>query len=450
MTHCAIIPATLLTIGAFASAQPVAFIADSVPCDVSNAFPFLVQADRDAAPEWAILTGSEMVISETRPGTDDRTIRLPDATTLFDFRDTDHDGIPELAIVRGRSLEYWPDATTAATTQPRVHIQDDRFAALAYGAPRPTQLFFRRRGGTFLSAAIYDEPRIWDLAGLPVPSAVDEEPPEPALIFAQSWDAVNRSAGPDAGREYTILQRFEIAASTTIPDRQPAGRVALEATASPPELWPSFPLTQSGPPVDRIGFARLPGALNDTLVVRRPADMSRASTPRRLPGIIILPAGRAPDLNGDGYADIVVWRLARPAPALDALTTAARTGAIEIVVTVHLFDAAADRYAGRPTLWFRAMAPIFDTLAAGIAGPFAQALFDDIDRDGRDEMLTSGSGNEVLGWKFSGSQQTEPDYRLTLNEPVSEWTTFSLESAPSWLMIAKTPSAFHLITLPQH
>ncbi len=167
-----------------------------------------------------------------------------------------------------------------------------------------------------------------------------------------------------------------------------------------------------------------------------------------MPGRIVIPGGRPPDLNGDGYADVVLWRSARPAPTLDALANAARTGGWVVVVTVHLFEPEAGRFAARPVVWFRAAAPLESVLAAGVEGPYAQVRFNDVDGDGGDEMIVSGAGDEIAVWKYTGALATAPSYRVKLEGPVLD-VPFSVTGPETgWLAIVKTPRAFHALTLP--
>jgi hypothetical protein len=84
-----------------------------------------------------------------------------------------------------------------------------------------------------------------------------------------------------------------------------------------------------------------------------------------------------------------------------------------------------------------------------VAGPFAHGRFDDIDGDDRDELLTSGDGDEIVVWRFDGDFAARPAYRAELDGPVLDFA-FTLHAPEfGWLAVVKTPRAFHALTLPR-
>lgn len=436
-----------------ARSQSRPLVIDSIDCETSLAWPFLLQSDDDAAPEWAVLIEHDLVVSETRPGTDDRRIRLPDDTSLFDVRDLNRDGRLDLAAIRGEYLEYWPDAFQLDPMQPNGRIEDTRFAALAYGAPRPARLFLSQQGQTFLSAPIEGEPRLWTIEGSAIITPVVSSAPV-SLVFSQAWEAAPGPASMRGANEYQIVQQFQS------PRRDPATQsdaavqglgasLARDAAGAPTSEWPSFAL-RSGT-ADRVAFALLSPDFQETLIeLRRPEVQAtpRPPSPKPIPGILIVPGGRAPDVNGDGYADLVLWRSARPAPTLDALARAAHSGGWAIVVTVHPFEPSRDRFAARPITWFRIDAPLVSVLSTNISGPFAHVRFDDVDGDGREEMLTSGAGTEFVVWKFAGGRVAMPTFRTAFGESVLDVEFMARAPEFGWLAVVRTSRAFHAVTLP--
>jgi hypothetical protein len=427
------------------------FVVDTVSKTTGVSIAFVVQTDRDPTPEWAVLTGDTLTISELRPGLSDQTLQLPEGATLFDLRDTDGDNLPELVTLRGARLEYWVDARTARSSSADVIVTDDLFSALSVGPARPYPLFFLQRGTTLLSVPQASDPRTWDLDGNPVPSDADEAPQEPRLLISQVWEAAPLPSTAAGAREFQVTQRFD--RKTTDDSNSPpfhGARSARDATLDAERPWPWFPLRVNAKGSSRVEYAFAPPKYQDTLIryLRDDATQPGATSSKRIPGRLILAGGRPPDVDGDGFADLVLWRPARPMMTLDALADAARSGTTPVVVTVHRYDNARGRYTGRPSVWFRASAPAMSAFGAGLEGPFTHVRFEDVNRDGRDELIATGTGEEIVAWRFDGTVKKAPDYRVEFSAPVQK-VSYPMRRDEPWIAIVETPTAYHLLTLPQ-
>jgi len=448
---CVLLPATLSN-----GVESPAWSVHVLPSERGDPTPLLLQADGDAAPEWGILLDNQVRIAEIAPEFPVRTIALPAGTALFDLRDTDRDGTAELAVVRADRLEYWPDASSAHETDPAFSITDEGIAALSIGGPRPYTLFLEDRGEDFITVPIRDISPIWTLDGTPVSS--DLLTPARPLVHTQyhAW-STPAGTGDHSSSAMQISQRYERRSEQTdspsksSPAPRSGGtRRARDAGDAPHEEWPWFTLSGGS----RVLYALAPPDFRDTLirVDRRDAPRAPASpvpNPRRYPGTVIAPGESGSDFNGDGFNDLLLWRAPRPGASLDVLVQAAQDGDWDVELSVHLFDPASGRFAARPIDWVHTKAPIEGVLAGGVHGPFQYLSLEDLDGDGRADLLCSGASREMSAWKFFGRLESTPWARVTLRDPIEGITLTARIPGYYWLGIARSAQAFQLLALPK-
>ncbi len=444
----------LLAAPAFSAETPV-WIVRSLPSASPDSTPLLVQTNGDAAPEWGVLTGNEVTIADISPDYPERKLSLPAGTALFDLRDMDRDGRIELASVRAGRLEYWADATIATETDPAFTIEDAGIAALSIGGPRPYPLFIENRGEDFITVPVGGNPPVWTLEGIPLPSIA---PPSssPMNTYFHSW-STPADASANRSAEIRVSLRYERESETATSSQSPAPasgnggtRRARDASAAPAEEWPWFALSATS----RVLYALAPPDFRDTLIRVDRRDLPGAASatapnPRRFPGVVIAPGESGSDFNGDGFNDLLLWRAPRPGASLDALVRAAQDGDWTVDLSVHLFNPATGRYDARPINWIHTEAPLEGVLAGGVRGPFGFLGIEDLDGNGRVDVLCSGTGSELVAWTFTGRAAPAPWARVVLPEPIEEIELTARVPAYHWLGIVRTAHAFHLVALPK-
>ncbi len=435
-------------------AESPIWIVHVLPSNSADATPLLLQADGDAAPEWGVLNGSEVTIAEIAPDSPARKLSLPAETALFDLRDTDRDGVAELAVVRNGRLEYWPDAAAAAGSDPAFSIEDAAIGAISLGGPRPYPLFLENRGEDFLTVPTGGNPPIWTLDGRPAAAPLAAASPPLVRTQFHAWSSFADIAANQTS-EIHISQRYEPEQARDEPaqnatSRSAGTRRARDASAAPAEEWPWFALSAES----RVRYALAPPDFRDTLIrvsqrdTPRPAPQSPPS-PRRFPGILIAPGETGSDFNGDGFNDLLLWRAPRLGASLDAFVRAAQDGDWDVALTVHLYDPASGRFDGRPIDWIHTTAPLEGVLAGGVRGPFGYLSTEDLDGDGRAEVLCSGAGSELSAWTFTGRSASTPWARAQLAEPIGELVLTARVPGYHWLGVVRGARAFQLVALPK-
>lgn len=448
-----------------APAHPEPLRAQTIPAP-SEGHAFLLQADSDPEPEWAVQNTSTLIIAGFSDSGDTRKYTLPADVTLFDVRDTNGDGSPELAAVRGGALCYWSSLDDAATESPDHCVEEAELAPLAYGAPRPARLFVTVGPRIRLSAPGID--RKWDLTAQETSTT---DTPSGVQNYRLAYFHVWRAASPYNQENFidvfrfaqvyeTVSDRSESLGNfiTSAQGRQGGTRRARDAAHAGPAAWPWFPLTASPVPT-RVLYALAPPDYRDTLIrfqragrtepLTRPGPQ-RISPDRRYPGIIIAPAQTPPDFNGDGYADLLLWNTEPAGRSLGRLLRAAQSGTWSITLSVHLFDPRIQRYAARPDTAIQLQAPIDTVLAGGVNGPFKHLLTKDVNGDGRSDIVTSGVGDAFAVYTYDGGLPKSPAYETDFGESVQSILVDATSDAGEWYAVVRTASAFHGITLPDH
>jgi len=452
-----IIVVTTVFNAAFAQAQPAeqTWRLRSLPAASATARALLLQSDGDAAPEWGVFDGITVTVADVSSDYPSIAYAIPEDASLFDLRDTDRDGKPEIALIREGRVEYWRDASQVSQAAPSVTIELPALTALAFGPPRPYPLFVERHGEDFLSVPLGVEPPLWTLEGVRINPLVPDISDSLTLSQFHIWGAATPPA-VDAGRtEFRLSQTYERSAdapsASSAAARPRSTRRARDAGEAPVQDWPSFALSETA----RVLYALAPPDYRDTLIRIEPIGQPEAggaqpqSSPRRFPGILIPPQQTGADFNGDGYSDLLLWHAPRSGTSMDALIRAAQSGTWEVSLTVHLFEPATQRFAARPIEWFRTAAPVALVLEGGVRGPFPYLALHDVDGNGRAELVCTGAGDEIAAWRFTGAREARPWLHAKFDAPIDGVILTAHVPAYRWLGIARAGDQFHLFALPQ-
>ncbi|MEX2015019.1 MAG: hypothetical protein WD873_00185 [Candidatus Hydrogenedentales bacterium] len=396
---------------------------------------------------------------------------LPAETAYLDVADVDGDGQTEVIIVAGQ------DVYTAA---PAAQLPLQRLAQLPAAAPSPTRgpiptyIAHRANGGVVLRVPARDgyqelpllpdaaTPALQDsevqAAGQPTtettaPSAADPGAVDHAFSPAAAVElfAVTppQTAPPD-GVEYVMHPYGGLAAAplADAPQYQRSGTVAQARDAAdlPPEDWPWFYL-QSSTGAARALYALDPPDFDRTLLRIAARDAKRPLGPARMyPGAIVPPRDHPPDFNGDGWADLLLWRAPAPTFSLSSLTRWAQSGRWSLDLMVHLFDPSSMRYQARPAALLRTRVPLAGFLEPEAGLPVSLWVLNDFDGDGQDDLLLKTEPRRLDLWLFRGQFADEPDAALELAEPVTQ-IEFSGPLQPNGpaILIVRTQTKRHLI-----
>ena len=409
-----------------------------------------------------------------------RRIGLPAETAYIDVADLDGDGAAEMIVV-ARGDVYTTSLATEETLHARVSIPS---ASVPARGPVPTYLAQRADGRVVLRVptrtgiAELDVVAEEDGYRLVAPAAdldettteapgaskenaadasagtVDELPAtEGEVATGDSHPAVELYAvtppqvAPAEGAEYVMQPFGDIAAAPlgNGAQYQRSGTVAQarDAADRPPEDWPWFYL--QGADGGRALYALDPPDFDRTLI--RIAEAAGAVGPPRLyPGAIVPPRDVPPDFNGDGWADLLLWRAPAPTFSLSSLTRWAQSGRWALDLMVHLFEPATMRYDARPAAVLRTRVPLVGFLEPEAGLPVSLWTAGDFDGDERDDLLLKTEPRRLDVWLYRDGFAQESDAALRFPAAVTgiEFAGALAPDGPAVLAV-RTQDGRHLV-----
>lgn len=382
-----------------------------------EAHVFAAQAD---APECAavyVLDGRSVRAFEAASPGPPRTINLPEGTSAVDVADTDADGAAEVLAIDGRRvLEFelfgeeagasprvlfQTDTQLTAWRRPYLHVLAVRHEdALALALPRKDCFELRARTGEVLASFPLGDDRPRRVSyGLPFTSRtlpaprfsgpgalegeaarlLEYEPDLPLAIHAP-FDAPENAH--EAGRRGTPLQ-------------------VREAGQLDPAQWPWFPLDTGDGPSARVYYAAATRAGCDTRIVVAPAPGGPwPHESRRIdyPGALLDVQHDAPDFNGDGYVDLLLWQMPDPGLSVHALTRAALAQTWPLTLAVRLYQPGEGRFSPRPSSQLTFDAPVSALFGLLSGAPVRHAIVRDFNGDGRSDLAFSPEPGAFEAW----------------------------------------------------
>jgi hypothetical protein len=142
----------------------------------------------------------------------------------------------------------------------------------------------------------------------------------------------------------------------------------------------------------------------------------RMGPPRRYPGRLARAAERPfawgetpwPDFDGDGFADLLLWKAPLPGRSVDSMAEAVTGGSWPVRLTAHLFSPGKGRYEPRPAGRIEARLPVWRLLDLARGAPLRHAVFDDLDGDGGDDCAFATDVDRYGVWLFGDGFAATP------------------------------------------
>ena len=417
------------------------FSLHTIPVSQPDAWCFLAEADGRSGADLVVVDGLQLSVYADVGGERSFSVRLDPQTTAIDLADLDGDGQPDLLAVAGdRLLKYSMDS--GAGKAPQLLFSAHTQLSAAAPRPFPHVLTITRGGRALIALPAEDRLELRTPAGELVESHAIGLDAAHRVSFGQPFSALPvdppRLGAPGAF-EMRVLQTSAFVPSLPegLAPVDPAGftqfgggaaQAAVAARSDLPESWPWFRLHPSAPQDDeRVYFAYDPDGARETLVRVRHAQPPVAghgrelklSAVQRYPGLAVPCSTTAPDFNGDGCTDLLLWNAAAPAPTVGAVARAITEGYWSVRLTVHLYEPDQGRYASVPYAVIPLQVPVAWLLADPGGVPVHHLVLDDFNGNSRSDIFCATTPDTVSVWVAVPSGiRPEPHQTLQLPGPV--------------------------------
>jgi hypothetical protein len=240
-------------------------------------------------------------------------------------------------------------------------------------------------------------------------------------------------------------------------DRHLTQRMLQDAESKDPEEWPWFPLQNGADDKTRILVAKAAPDYRNTYVRFRRSEIRHLPaergpfnfSPKRLyPGnLLLLPTG-LPDVNDDGYSDLLFWSIPPPGTSMSGLIRGAQSGKWTIRLTVHLYDPKTGNFQPRPSSRIKMDVPLTWMFLNPGVDPIRNLVFADLDSDGDSDLVCSTDDRTISAWLYDTDYGSKPDFTSRFDEPIEllHWDIPGNEETAS--MLVRTDTSLYLLTLP--
>ncbi|MBI2423390.1 MAG: hypothetical protein HYV27_11225 [Candidatus Hydrogenedentes bacterium] len=418
----------------------------SLPLPGPHADSFLVDLQGDGLADLGILDGQQLLFYEQVMEKAALQIALPEKTTAIDIIDLDNDGWCEVLVVAGNAVRsttllaqppyQWQTLFecgsdfAALTSAPFLHVlavshQDTLVLAL----PTERGIELRALGGELMETyAFGSEAGTRITYGRPF-IAWGVHPSELGGPEALEFRINRVSASKPDLPEDLILDDSTMMRSNPVNLQR-----AQLANVKPPEKWPLFPLTPAAGQQIHAAIAVSEGIHPLTLVStlmedpaavvsEKPSIADKPGPIRRYPGVPLF-TENWPDFDGDGYYDLLLWRIRDLQPTLNRVTSALLDGRWPVRLTAHLFTPAKERFASAIVAQIDTTIPTEWLLSAYNGLPLRHLVVHDIDGDKRSDLAFSNGPNtfNVFICNSDGILPAKPSFTRDFEEEIAELT----------------------------
>lgn len=413
----------------------------TVPWSPEESSCFVADATLDGTAEVFVLNGHTLRVYGRRAAAPLFTVELPPGTSALDVADVDRDGTADVIAVCGDQILQFP--LREGSAEPMVLFTVDSQFSHVTGLPFSTVLVVDRDHKPRIALPRSQALDVHELSGDVVESYPINVDTPYHLSDGRPFNfgiSQNTQSGPASALEFRIssVVTFKAAASETslpIEDGTPTARLGTsrqqwEAEEMDPESWPWFPVGTGPTGAIRALYRTADARVSATSIRVRSlplegSDGTMAETKigpsRQYPGTLLLQERYAPDLNGDGFTDIVLWKSREPSLTADRLARIASSGTWPLSITSHVFLPDKHRFAPRAATQITADIPVAWLFSNAGQGPLRLYVLRDFDGDGKTDFACLTADDTYTAWRSDGEGlEREPAFQQRFSAAVDE------------------------------
>lgn len=416
--------------GAIMQVQTVPWVPGASTC-------FAADVNVDGRAEVFVLAEQRLRVYDRRQSEPYLELVIPEGASALDVADVDRDGAAELILILGEAVATLALSNTSEA-EPAVLFSLPNQYSRATGRPFPCTLAVDRDGAPMIALPRDGVLEVRDLQGeLAESYPVDVRSPRHLSISRpfSFWVNQHAQAGPVDALEFRISSTVSFRALETLEAnpvdieapgaRTGAPRQQREAGALDPDGWPWFAVGSNETGTYRALY-RLEQAQSDSTSIRvrtTPANdgggANKIGPARHYPGNLVAREGDAPDFDGDGFTDILLWKSRQPSLTWDSLSRAANRQTWPLGLSAHVFLPDKQRFSPRPWGALSLELPVAWWITPTWIGPIRNALLRDFNGDGRTDLGCQTGDAVFTIWQSSeGGFEREPAFLRTFPEPI--------------------------------
>ncbi|MFA6243846.1 MAG: hypothetical protein WC655_23085 [Candidatus Hydrogenedentales bacterium] len=401
------------------------FDVQSMPMAEPKPQIFYSQGDAHGNAAVCALAGSSLTVY-FRSG-EARTLALPDGVGAFDIASLEEGAAPQIVCRIGKQVFAIPLAATGQRIAPVTLFETENPEPGAAVQAFPRTMVISKDGRRGLVLPFEDAQEFRGLSGELLARYPNAAPENPSVEDMRVYSLAGKMAPLVPGGLAFIVGDDEMI-GTGLPDEFTLAESASghhEAT-----FRREFPLssTDSSLRVEYGYHAETWDTLITMPLVAPKANASKKNEPpakkspaRRYPGTIMVDREYAPDFNGDGYTDLLLWSAPKPGLSIDSLIRTAIGNTWPIRLTIHLYSPDKKRFDPAPVTTIAMQVPVFWFVDLGRKRhPFPLWLVRDFDGDGKTDLLLPSKDSELSVWLARDGFGAAPSETMTFLEPLEQ------------------------------
>ncbi len=400
------------------------FDVQSIPMAEPKPQVFYCQGDAQGNAAVCDLAGNSLTVY-LRSG-EARTLALPDGVGAFDIAPLEEGAAPQVVCRRGKQVFAIPLVASTQRIEPVALFETENPEPGVAVRPFPWVMVVPNDGRLGILLPVEDAHEFRSISGEVLaryPNATPENPSEADMRVY----TLARNMTPLVSGELAFLVVDVERSGTGLPDEftlADSDSGHHEAT-----FRHEFPLSSTDSSLRvEYGYHRetwdtlitMPLVAPKAIALKKNEPPAKKSPARRYPGTLMVDGEYAPDFNGDGYTDLLLWSAPKPGLSIDSLIRTAIGNTWPVRLTVHLYSADKKRFDPAPIATIAMQVPVFWFVDLGKGHPFPLWLVRDFDGDGKTDLLLSSKDSELSVWLARDGFGAAPSETMTFLEPLEQ------------------------------